>query len=63
MNHPIPKGTKVVVEYTSCQTCGPNRIQKIVTRIREVIEVENEYSYILLDGREVNSSQIIEVKS
>ncbi len=63
INHPIPVGTKVVVEYTSCETCGPSHIQKISTRIREVKQRDDgNYDYTLIDGRTVPWSSIIEVK-
>lgn len=63
INHPIPVGTRVVAEYSSCETCGPNHIQKIQTRIREIQQREDGlYDYVLLDGRQLHQSAIIEVK-
>lgn len=62
INHPIPNGTKVIAEYTSCETCGPIHIQKVSTRIREVKKRDDgNYDYTLLDGRVVPWSRIIEV--
>jgi hypothetical protein len=62
MDHPIPKGTRVLAAYHSCQNCGPNHIEKIRTRIRSVREKDGTYFYTLLDGREVSESDIIEVR-
>lgn len=63
MNHPIPVGTKVIAEYTSCPTCGPSRIDKISTRIREVVKRDDgNYDYVLLDGRKVPWSSILEIR-
>lgn len=62
MQHPIPIGTKVVAAYNSCQTCGPNHIEKITTRIVEYELTESDsYNYTLLDGRKVSQAEIIEV--
>ncbi len=53
----------MTAEYTSCETCGPSHIQKVGTRIREVKQRDDgNYDYVLLDGREVPWSSIIEVK-
>ena len=62
MEHPLPKGTRVLAAYHSCQTCGPSHIQKVITRITESRKVDGEYFYTLMDGREINQSDIIEVK-
>lgn len=63
INHPIPVGTRVLVEYTSCAKCGPSHIYKVSTMIREIKQrKDGQYDYVLLDGREVHGSAIIEVK-
>ena len=62
VEHPLAKGTKVIAAYHSCQTCGPNRIQKVSTRISKSREKSGEWFYTLLDGREVPQSDIIEVR-
>lgn len=62
VEHPLAKGTKVIAAYGSCQTCGPNRIQKISTRIAKSREDSGEWFYTLLDGREVSQADIIEVR-
>ncbi len=59
INHPIPVGTRVIVEK---KTKGPARIQRIGTRIKEFEKTDDGYVYTLLDGRTVNASAIIEVK-
>lgn len=62
MEHPLAKGTKVLAAYSGCQTCAPNFIQKVDTRIRSVREEDGVYFYTLLDGREVSEFDIIEVR-
>lgn len=63
MNHPLPIGTAVLVAYGSCQTCGPNRIQKVSTRIASSTQKKDgSYQYVLLDGRKVDQSDILEVR-
>ena len=59
INHPIPVGTRVIVEK---KTKGPARIQRIGARIKEFEKTDDGYVYTLLDGRKVNASAIIEVK-
>lgn len=62
MEHPLAKGTQVVATYKGCETCAPNHIQKVSTRIAGVREQDGTYFYILLDGREVSETDIIEVR-
>lgn len=62
MEHPIPNGTQVTVAYHGCQTCAPNHIEKVSTRILESEQTKNgSYNYTLLDGRKVSQADIIEV--
>ena len=64
MNHPIPTGTRVVAIYEGCETCAPGHIDKIRTRIRSSRKDDDTgmYIYTLLDGREVNETNILEVR-
>lgn len=62
MEHPLAKGTRVLAAYGGCETCAPNFIQKVDTRIAGVREQDGVYFYTLLDGREVSESDIIEVR-
>lgn len=62
MEHPIPVGTKVLAIYHGCATCAPNHIEKNVCYIRSSREEKGTYFYTLNDGREVNETDILEVR-
>ena len=62
MEHPLPVGTAVLAVYHGCATCAPGHIEKNHTRIQSWREEDGTYFYTLMDGREVNETDILEVR-